>query len=183
MIAGKNSSNGVIVLGSARRDGHTRKMVDRLVAITGMSVIDLNDFDIGYFEYDNYDRDDDFLKLIEALLKYDLFVFASPVYWYNMSAVMKNFFDRVTDLLRLHKELGRQFRSKSMAILSCSATPGPDEQFAIPFKLTSDYLGMEYRCHVATWLTDGHISEEVDALILEFAEVAVQSLSDQYPGR
>jgi multimeric flavodoxin WrbA len=169
----ENMSNGVIVLGSARSDGHTRMMVERLVSHSGMSVIDLNDYAIGYFEYDNYDRDDDFIPLMDTLLKYDLLVFASPVYWYNMSAIMKNFFDRVTDLLRMHKELGRQFRSKSMAVLSCSATSGPDEQFAVPFRLTADYLGMEFRGHVATWMEEDRISEKVDKLIREFLDVIV----------
>ena len=164
-----NKSNGVIVLGSARSDGNTRLMVERLVSVSGMAVIDLNDYDIGFFEYDNYNRKDDFITLIKALLEYDLLVFASPVYWYNMSALMKNFFDRITDLLRLHKDLGRQLRSKSMALLSCSATVGPDEQFAVPFKLTADYLGMDFLGHVATWTVNGSVSEEVDRLIREFS--------------
>ncbi len=160
---------GVIVLGSARSDGNTRMMVDRLVALTGMPIIDLNDFEVGYFEYDNYDRDDDFLKLINTLLEYDLLVFATPVYWYNMSAIMKNFFDRITDLLTMHKDLGRQLRSKSMALLSCSATNGSDDQFAVPFKLTADYLGMAFRGHVATWTEEDGITEEVNSLIKEFS--------------
>ncbi len=168
-LKGENSSNGVIVMGSARRDGHTRMMVERLASHSGMTVIDLNDYEVGFFEYDNYDRGDDFLRLIETLLQYDLLVFASPVYWYNMSAIMKNFFDRITDLLKLHKDLGRQLRSKSMGILSCSATPGPDEQFAVPFKLTAKYLGMDFRGHVATWTEEDGISAEVDALIREFS--------------
>ena len=166
---GDNGGNGVILLGSARRDGDTRMMAERLATLSGMAVINLNDYEIGFFEYDNYDRGDDFLGLIETLLKYDLLVFASPVYWYNMSAIMKNFFDRITDLLKLHKDLGRQFRSKSMALLSCSATPGPDAQFAVPFRLTADYLGMEFRGHVATWTEEDGISAEVDALIREFS--------------
>jgi len=161
-------------MGSARRDGHTRKMVERLVSHSGMTVVDLNDYEIGFFEYDNYDRGDDFLRLIDTLLQYDLLVFASPVYWYNMSAIMKNFFDRITDLLKLHKDLGRQLRSKSMAILSCSATPGPDTQFAVPFRLTADYLGMEYRGHVATWVEGDEIPEEVNALILQFVESSIK---------
>jgi len=169
-IQGKDNSHGVILMGSARSDGNTRRMVERLSSVSGMTVIDLNDFDIEFFEYDNYDRGDDFLRLIDTLLKYDLLVFASPVYWYNMSAIMKNFFDRITDLLKMHKDRGRQFRSKSMALVSCSATPGLDEQFAIPFRLTADYLGMNFRGHVATWSEEDGISDEVDALLLEFAK-------------
>lgn len=169
-VKGDNTTNGVIVLGSARSDGNTRMMIERLREVSGMDVIDLNDYEIGYFEYDNYDRGDDFLPLIKALLKYDLLVLASPVYWYNMSAIMKNFFDRITDLMRFHKDIGRKFRSKSMALVSCSATPGPDEQFAVSFKLTAKYLGMVFRGNIATWTEEDMIPDEVDALIVEFAE-------------
>ena len=166
----QHKMNGVIILGSARRDGHTRKMVETLASQTGMRVVDLNDFDIGYFEYDNYDRGDDFLELIESLMDHHLLVFATPVYWYNMSAIMKNFFDRITDLLRVHKETGRKFRSKSMALLSCSATPGPDPDFARPFRKTAEYLGMDFLGHLATWtFSEDDIPEEVESSITSFA--------------
>ena len=152
--------SGVIVLGSARKDGHTRSMVQYLSEQTGMQVLDLNDYDIGFFEYDNYDRGDDFLPLIEDIIRHDLVVLATPVYWYSMSAVMKNFFDRITDLLRHHKDHGRAFRSKSMALLSCSATQGDDPEFSSPFRKTAEYLGMQFVGHQATWTYDKEVSDE-----------------------
>lgn len=165
-----NHLNGIIILGSARSDGNTRLVAEQLAFQSGMDIVDLSALEIGYFEYDNYDRGDDFLPLIKNVVDYELLVFATPVYWYNMSAVMKNFFDRITDLTCLHKDLGRQFRTKSMAVLSCSATQGKDEEFAIPFVRTAKYLGMEYKGHLATWLLGKAVSPEVNSLIEAFSK-------------
>ncbi len=172
MVSDKQRQGGVIILGSARSDGNTREMVNLLSSETGMPVIDLNDYNVGYFEYDNYDRGDDFLPLIDNVLQYDTLVFATPVYWYNMSAIMKNFFDRFTDLLKHHKELGRKFRGRSMAVLSCSATEGDDPDFGRPFERTADYLGMRYLGHLATWSYGPPISPEVALRIVRFASNA-----------
>ena len=159
---------GIIVLGSARSDGNTRMVVEYLSEISHMEVVDLNEFEIGYFEYDNYHRGDDFLPLMERVLEYDVVVFATPVYWYSMSAVMKNFFDRITDLLNAHKDTGRKLRGKYMALISCSGTPGPDPEFSIPFIKTADYLGMYFAGHTTTWASSSGLSPEVKVELQSF---------------
>ena len=81
-------------------------------------LIDLNDFDISYYDYDHKNRQDDFLPLMKKLIeRYKTLVFATPVYWYTMSAVMKTFFDRISDLLTIEKDLGRQLRGKNMVLI------------------------------------------------------------------
>jgi len=41
---------------------------------------------------------DDMQEILELLVKSDGIVFATPVYWFNMSGLMKNFMDRLTSL-------------------------------------------------------------------------------------
>ncbi|HWA33828.1 MAG TPA: NAD(P)H-dependent oxidoreductase [Cyclobacteriaceae bacterium] len=134
----------VIILGSSRRDGETKKVIDELVALTQWDVIDLNDYDFSYYDYEHKNIDDDYIGLMRKILEYDLLVFATPVYWYAMSGIMKVFFDRVTDLLDFEQELGRKLRSKSMAAVSCSIGNHLDDQFWLPFRETAAYLGMKY---------------------------------------
>lgn len=99
----------VIIVGSARRDGDTARLVEALVQQSEWAVVDLNDYQIGHFDYGHTNRDDDYLPLMRQLVeRYDLFLFATPVYWYSMSGVMKVFFDRLTDLLIIEQDLGRQ---------------------------------------------------------------------------
>ena len=97
----KKQTSGVIIQGSSRSQGNTSKIVERLHSLTGFDIIDLKKKKIGYFDYTHSNADDDFIPLMkDTVARYDCIVFASPVYWYTMSAEMKTFFDRLTDLLR-----------------------------------------------------------------------------------
>lgn len=135
----------LIILGSSRKDGDTKKVVDELIAITQWDLIDLNDYNISYYDYKHQNKDDDFIGLMRQIInEYDVFVFATPVYWYSMSGIMKVFFDRITDLLDFEKDLGRKLRGKSMAAISCSIGDNLGEHFWLPFSETATYLGMHY---------------------------------------
>ena len=135
----------LIILGSSRKDGDTKKVVDELVKISGWDLIDLNDYNFSYYDYEHKNLDDDYLSLMRQVIKkYDVLIFATPVYWYSMSGIMKVFFDRITDLLDEEKDLGRKLRGKSMAALSCSSGDNLGENFWLPFSETAKYLGMDY---------------------------------------
>jgi multimeric flavodoxin WrbA len=153
----------LIVVASARRNGNTMQAARQLQAELGADVVDLLDLNIGPFRYDqDYPESDDFLDFIEVkLLKYSSVVFASPVYWYSMSGGMKTFFDRMSDLLKSRKELGRQLRGKEMSILSCSGDDEVFPSFFLPFRLSADYLGMTYGKEWHAWVDeDGlHLNE------------------------
>ncbi|MES2779755.1 MAG: NAD(P)H-dependent oxidoreductase [Bacteroidota bacterium] len=150
----------VLIIGSSRKDGNTRKVVDTLHTLSHFDIIDLNDFNIQYYDYKHRHHKDDFLPLIRRLiLDYDTFIFATPVYWYAMSGILKVFFDRITDLLDTEKELGRKLRTKNMAVLSSSVGDHLGETFWIPFQETAKYLGMNYLGHVHTVETEDPIAE------------------------
>jgi multimeric flavodoxin WrbA len=135
----------VLILGSSRKDGYTRKAVDRLQEFSDFDVIDLLDYKISHYDYSHENAGDDCLELMRKIIyNYDMLIFATPVYWYCMSGVMKVFFDRITDLLDNEKDLGRKLRTKSMAVLSSSVGDNLGERFWYPFSETAKYLGMDY---------------------------------------
>jgi len=135
----------LIILGSSRSNGYTKKAVDKLKSLSDFDVIDLNDYNIGYYDYEHKNVHDDYLKLIQNIISnYDILIFATPVYWYSMSGIMKVFFDRITDLLDNEKALGRKLRNKSMAVLSSSIGDHLGDAFWLPFIETANYLGMNY---------------------------------------
>ncbi|WP_245569895.1 flavodoxin family protein [Flavobacterium soli] len=135
----------IIILGSSRSDGETKKLTDTILGISDFDKIDLNDYSISYYDYEYKNANDDYLNLMQTLInKYDTFVFATPVYWYSMSGIMKVFLDRFTDLLDNQKELGRQLRNKKMTVITSSNGGNLGEEFWFPFKETAKYLGMEY---------------------------------------
>lgn len=138
----------VIILGSSRKNGNTTKIVDEISKEHRLEVINLSDFNISYYDYESKNREDDFFPLIKGIIEnYDTLIFATPIYWYNMSGIMKVFFDRFSDLIRIEKETGRKLRGKKIGVISNSHDNEIEESFYIPFKKTADYLGMEYLGH------------------------------------
>jgi multimeric flavodoxin WrbA len=135
----------VIIQGSSRSNGNTSNSIAIISEKYNIDVIDLNDYTFSYYDYESKNLNDDFLPLITSIIeKYDTLIFATPVYWYNMSGIMKVFFDRFSDLIRVEKETGRKLRGKNMFVISNSHGDNIDASFYIPFQKSADYLGMNY---------------------------------------
>ena len=135
----------VIIVGSSRSNGNTSAIAHKIAVDIKADVIDLREYTISYYDYESNNIADDFLPLIKSVLeKYDTIVFATPVYWYAMSAIMKVFFDRFSDLIKIEKETGRKFRGKSMFVVSNSYDEELDYDFYMPFRLSANYLGINY---------------------------------------
>lgn len=135
----------VVIVGSSRNDGDASNLTKRLIEKSKWDLINLNDYEFSYFDYEHKNRNDDYLNLMrEIVKKYETLIFITPVYWYSMSGIMKVFFDRFTDLLTIEKELGRKLRGKKMAVMSCSIGENLGENFWLPFSETAKYLGIEY---------------------------------------
>lgn len=139
----KNNMNKVIIFGSSNSFGNTRKIIDEILGDSAIKLIDLNQFNIKLFDYEHKNINDDFLSLIKSLLSYDLWIIATPVYWYSMSGQHKIFFDRFSDLLTIKKDLGRRLRGKKMFVIASFGTSYP-KGFEELFEQMCEYLGMEY---------------------------------------
>ena len=146
-----SSSQILVILGSARSNGDTKTLVDQLFDETPVKIIDLLDTHITPYNYEGiYPYRDEFPEIAELMLNHETIVFATPVYWYAMSGVMKNFFDRITDLVTIQKKHGRKLKGKNMALVSVSSDAGLPEGFHIPFQSTANYLDMNYLGHFHT---------------------------------
>jgi multimeric flavodoxin WrbA len=129
---------------------------------SGFDVIDLRSKKIGHYDYEYQNTQDDFLPLMEEIVEnYDVIIFGTPVYWYSMSGIMKNFFDRITDCLKIRKDIGRKLRGKHMGMISCGADADLKEGFVMPFKESANYLGMHYVGDIHTWIENDLIPKEL----------------------
>jgi multimeric flavodoxin WrbA len=158
----------VVIVGSSRNDGDTLNLTDELIEKSNWDLVNLNDYNFSYYDYKHENKNDDYLTLMKQIIEnYDTFIFVTPVYWYSMSGIMKVFFDRITDLLEIEKDLGRKLRGKKMAAISCSIGNNLGETFWLPFSETAKYLGMEYigNVHTITGEKDGFILEKFITLI------------------
>lgn len=155
----------IVIIGSSRKDGDTATLTKELINQSKWDLLDLNDYNISYFDYTHENRNDDYLTLIKKIIEeYDIMIFATPIYWYSMSGIMKVFFDRFTDLLTIEKELGRKLRGKKMAVISCSVGDNLGEGFWLPFSETAKYLGMEYIGNIHT-ITGENNEQKITAFI------------------
>ena len=139
----KNSK--VIIIGSSRNNGNTTKIIETIANEIEFDIVNLNDYQFSYYDYENKNKEDDFLPLMKKIIEnYETLIFATPIYWYNMSGIMKVFFDRISDLLTIEKELGRQLRGKNMAVIANTSDEELDYDFFFPFRKSAEYLGMNY---------------------------------------
>ncbi|MTI31203.1 flavodoxin family protein [Xanthovirga aplysinae] len=170
-------NKGVIILGSSRSNGNTHKVVTFFKEKTGFDLIDLNSKNIGEFDYNFENRNDDFIPLIKQIVdKYEVLIFATPVYWYAMSGIMKTFFDRISDCLKIEKETGRKLRGKSMGMISCGADLELKDGFSMPFKESANYLGMNYLGDVHSWIEEEEIPKPVQSQLIHFIENNIKTV-------
>jgi hypothetical protein len=136
----------LVILGSARKQSDTLKLKELLFDSVAHDTIDLLDYTIAPYDYTHqYPEADQFPGIAAEILKYDTIVFATPVYWYAMSAHMKILFDRLTDLVRIQKTVGRQPKGKSILFISVGTDPELPPGFEVPFANTAEYLDMKYK--------------------------------------
>jgi multimeric flavodoxin WrbA len=153
--------NTIIVQGSSRSDGNTHQIAKILARSFEAEIIDLKIGTINSYSYEHDNADDDFLPIMRKIIDYDTIIFITPVYWYSMSGIMKNFFDRISDCLKTEKDLGRKLRGKNMMAIACGSDEVEVEGFFVPFKNSAEYLGMNYLGDIHTWIENKMPGEEV----------------------
>jgi multimeric flavodoxin WrbA len=132
--------------GSSSADGETaRLLAAALRPLDDVEQFDLDALRIGPYSYDHANAADDFLPLARRMLKARTIILASPVYWYSMSAQMKAFFDRLTDLTDPpYKSIGKQLAGKTMFVVATGSSDAPPLNFAAPFEDTAGYFNMRW---------------------------------------
>ncbi|RDV16341.1 NADPH-dependent oxidoreductase [Pontibacter diazotrophicus] len=136
----------IAILGSARRESDTKKLVEVLFPENTVKVLDLLDYHVCPYSYSGqYPAADQFLQVMEEILLHKQVIFATPVYWYAMSGLMKTFFDRLTDIITVQKSLGRRLAGKETLLLAIGSDEELPPGFEKPFERTSDYFGMTYK--------------------------------------
>ncbi len=135
----------LVLIGSARKDGDTHRLVNTLFPADTAIVCDLLDHRIYPYDYTGrYPADDAYRQITEQILAHHTLVWVTPVYWYAMSGTMKTVFDRFTDLITKDRHLGRRLAGKRMFLAAAGADPGLPEGFEEPFMRTANYLDMYY---------------------------------------
>jgi multimeric flavodoxin WrbA len=126
--------------------------------------------------------DDDFPKVLDALLEADLIVFATPVYWAGVSAQLKCFIDRLSSYFR-RRPYSERLAGKGYVVVTAFGREDPDHGKWVtdPLKLCVDVLNGRYLGDVTVSVyRKGEIREMPEALksAYELGMKAVEELSD-----
>jgi len=145
MVAKKEKrKNPLIILGSSRSDGHTVRAIKTVIKENPVSIVDLRNLNISHYDYDYAHANDDFIPLAEQIVRHDPIILATPVYWYTMSALMKTFIDRWSDLLHFRKDIGYRLVDRDLYVIASYGDSMP-RGFEDAFSQTCDYLNMRYK--------------------------------------
>jgi len=159
-------SDILTILGSSRSDGNTRYALDTFCDGRAVIPINLLDKKLSWYDYAHTNREDDFADILDEMLKARVIVFASPVYWYALSAPMKTFIDRFSDLLNIRKEQGEALRGTPVCLVSSGTDPVVPDCFEEAFKRTVTYLGLQYLGHAYLYVDKTGHREFTDTLNL-----------------
>ena len=138
-------SKTIVIFGSSRSNGNTMDAVKSIIQKRKIEVIDLNKVKITPYDYNHGNSNDDFIKIAKKMVNSDMIIFATPVYWYSMSSHMKIFFDRLTDIIQIRKDLVRSLKGKTCYLIVSGTDTGLPHGFEVPFRRTCNYFDMKYK--------------------------------------
>lgn len=144
MQSDQNLTQSLILLASSRPNGNTEQLSNLIAEKFSSKIINLSKLNISQYDYNHANITDDFIPLVEQIQNYQKIIFATPIYWYAMSAQMKLVFDRLSDLITIRKEIGRSLAGKQSFLITTGTDSALPEGFEIPFKRTSEYFNVAY---------------------------------------
>jgi multimeric flavodoxin WrbA len=160
----------IALFASSRRHGNTGQLMDQVSQALEIEVIDLGDKVISAFDYQHRNRKDDFEGVMARVLEFEQIIFASPVYWYAVSAPMKTLLDRISDLLDVPELLaqGRALRGKHAHVVCTSIVDQVPPSFINAFQETFSYLGMRFGAVAHVNCVDGYIPSRHEGEVQSF---------------
>lgn len=180
--------SALVILGTARDESNTLESLKKSSQLTNFKLIELHKLNLLPYSYTEPPKDD-FLYVAEKMLEHHRIVFATPVYWYAMSGVLKIFFDRLTDLISTSKSIGRSLAGKQVTLFATGTDRELPDGFEIPFRRTCEYFDMKYQgaiyiCTKESSLSDGFLfrpakPEEMDTIFMMGFDVWSESSTAQ----
>lgn len=97
----------LFINGSPNKNGNTAGLAEKLMDGKAYQVLDLVDHKV--YGYGQQFPDDQFAEIVEKMKEADTIVIGSPVYWHNMSGMVRNLIDRFYGSVPSGALKGRKF--------------------------------------------------------------------------
>jgi multimeric flavodoxin WrbA len=134
----------IIIYGSSRDNGNTKKLILYIENKNDVHVLNLADYHIEMYNYESEYISNDFLLIIKKLIEYENIIFVTPIYWYSISSQLKVFIDRFTDLITIEKKLGKKLKKINVFLISNGYSYFKDPHFSNFLEKTCKYMGMNF---------------------------------------
>ncbi len=82
----------LFINGSPNKNGNTKKLAEALLDKKVYQTLHLSDYRL--YSYGQAFEGDQFAEIVSAMKAADTIVIGSPVYWHNMSGIVRNLLDR-----------------------------------------------------------------------------------------
>lgn len=94
----------LLINGSAHKNGNTVEIMKR--SFKSFNQFDLVDHKI--YGYGQVFEEDELSKIVDEIEKHDVTVIGSPVYWHNMSGMVRNMLDRFYGTVQERRFIGKE---------------------------------------------------------------------------
>ena len=117
----------LFINGSPNKNGNTAKLAETLMSGKAYQTLNLVDYKV--YGYGQNFADDQFTEIVEQMKAADTIVIGSPVYWHNMSGMVRNLIDRFygpvpSGALQGRKFVGKCFSSGTAGWFYCRCVCG-----------------------------------------------------------
>ncbi|NMH73970.1 flavodoxin family protein [Bacillus sp. RO2] len=147
-----------IIYGGTRPNGNTETLTKYATQGIEVEEIFLREHiihpivDMRHDEKGFQDRKDDYNALLKRILQHDTLIFATPIYWYSMSGMMKNFVDRWSHTMRdaNFPDFKAQLSTKNAYIIAVGGDSPSIKGLPMieQFKYIFEFMGMEFKGYI-----------------------------------
>lgn len=144
----------MVLYGSSRRNGNTDLLADRATGDLEVTKVYLQDWNIQPITDQRHEGhgfspvEDDYETLLTTFLDHDVYVFATPLYWFGMPAPLKAFFDRWSQYKNQPAWAFKERLEGKKVYVITAANDEPVEKVSAPllqqFDLICRYIGLHY---------------------------------------
>ncbi|KYG88882.1 flavodoxin family protein [Metasolibacillus sp. FSL H7-0170] len=165
----------LLLTGSTRNDGNSEELAHLALKDLPYEAIQLKDLhikpieDLRHTPEGFHPVDDDYTKVLEAILRSDMLVLATPIYWYSMSGTMKNVIDRFSHAIRDTRYPNVTAHLKTMKAVVIAVGGDQPRIKGLPLiqqcQYTFDFLGIEFYSYlIGEARKPGTISSDLQAI-------------------
>ncbi|MFD1386339.1 flavodoxin family protein [Oceanobacillus oncorhynchi subsp. oncorhynchi] len=145
-----------VIYGSTRYQGNTEWLTEEVIKnLPAVTKIDLKKYQFNDITDQRHERngftpvEDEYDQIIDQIVNCDILIFATPIYWFGMTSVMKRFIDRWSQTVRdeNYPNFNQQMNLKQAYIIAVGGDNPMVKGMPLiqQFAYICDFIGLDYK--------------------------------------